>query len=159
MWHIGFSVPRKKTRKIFLLPSRFTAHGPTKQTRTRHRWSTMKLFRIQHKDQQKGMWRGLVDGKPIVEHLSDKKLANMPMPEHPRYSKDGKVWKSAVNSKEPMFAWFTKRDIEEMVALGMMIISFECEDCYMVELQEVLFNEADMRDLQDITVEFLSMEA
>jgi hypothetical protein len=116
----------------------------------------MKLYRIQHKQHQTGMWRGLVNGKPIVEHLTDKKLANMPMPDHPRYSKDGKNWKSAVNSKEAMFYWFTTKEIAEFVALGMGVFSFDCEECYMVEHQEIVFNEADMKNIQDVTEEFLN---
>ena len=115
-----------------------------------------KLYRIQHKGHKNGMWRGLVDGKPIVEHLTDKKLANMPMPDNPRYSKDGKNWRSAVDSKEAMFFWFTPKEIAEFVSLGMGVIAFDCDEYYMVEDQEILFNDADMRNIEDVTEEFLN---
>jgi hypothetical protein len=118
----------------------------------------MKMYRIQHKETKDGMWRGIVivDGKIVVDHLTDKKLANMPMPDSPVYRRDGKVWRSAVNNKESMFFWFTKQEIEEMVALGMTVISFDCDDWFEVEHKEILCYEGDMRNIQDVTEEFLT---
>ncbi len=115
----------------------------------------MKLFRIEHSKSLDGMWTVKVDDKAIVEHLTDKRLAEMPMPHHERYRFENKVWRCAVGDMESMHHWFSEQDIREMMDFDFRLISFESDD-FIIEPHQILFNCASRRDQVDLTNEFLS---
>lgn len=115
----------------------------------------MKLYRLEHVQSLDGMWTVKVDGKAIVEHLTDKRLANMPMPQHDRYRFQNKVWRCAVGDMEALHHWFSEQDIREMMNFDFRLVSFETDE-FIVEPYQVLFNCATRRNQVDLTDEFLS---
>jgi len=69
----------------------------------------MKLYRIEHKDSENGMWTHKVgDDKLVLEHLSDPRLAALPMPDSDDFRKGGLIWKTAVPTIEMLDLWFSK---------------------------------------------------
>ena len=99
------------------------------------------------------MWKTLIDDKPAVDHLTNKTLSNLLMPEDSKYSKDGKVWKCAVESVEKLYGWFTNQDIQELLAMNFKVIKFESED-YIEEENQILFNYNSMVNIIEITDQF-----
>ena len=114
----------------------------------------MKLFRLEHVQTQDGMWTVKVDDKPIVEHLTDKRLAEMPMPHHDRYRFENKIWRCAVGDMGSLYQWFSEQDIREMIDLDFRLITFESNE-FIVEPHQILFNCASRQGQTDITEEFL----
>ena len=100
------------------------------------------------------MWTVKVDDKLIVEHLTDKRLAEMPMPHHERYRFENKVWRCAVGDIQSLYEWFSEQDIREMVDMNFRLIEFESNE-FIIEPNQVLFNCASRHEQNDITEEFL----
>lgn len=113
------------------------------------------LYRIEHHDTTNGMWKTTFNDEPAVNHLTDKRLANLPMPEDKnKYNKDGKVWKCAVDSVEKLFGWFSKEDIKELINMNFHVIKFETDD-YIEEENQILYNANSLTNIMDITDLFL----
>lgn len=115
----------------------------------------MKLFRIEHLPTKDGMWTVKVDDKLIVEHLTDKRLAEMPMPHHDRYRFENKVWRCAVGDIESLYHWFSEQDIREMVDLNFRLLTFDSDE-FIIEPHQVLFNCATRQNQVDMTDDFLA---
>lgn len=114
----------------------------------------MTIYRLEHKDTANGMWTEEYNGKLVVENVSNKILATLPMPRDSRYRKDGKIWKVGVGDMESMYSWFTKEDIIEMMAMDFCMVKFETDD-FIIEENQVLFNDASRKNQVDITEDFL----
>lgn len=114
----------------------------------------MKLFRLEHRTSKDGMWTVKVDDRIVVEHLTDKRLAELPMPYHERYKFENKVWRCAVGDMPSLYHWFSEQDIREMMDMDFRLITFESDD-FIIEPDQVLFNCNSRRDQVDITEEFL----
>jgi|SaaInlStandDraft_3_1057020.scaffolds.fasta_scaffold58490_2 hypothetical protein len=114
----------------------------------------MKLYRIEHKATTDGMWTVKFDGELVLEKLTDRRLAEMPMPHDDIHRTDGKIWKTAVGSMADMSYWFSKRDVQEMVDNGFIMIEFDCEETIEMEHQ-IIFNDALRENVVDVTAKFL----
>ena len=114
----------------------------------------MKLFRLEHVTSKDGMWTVKVDDKLIVEHLTDKRLAEMPMPHHDRYKFENKVWRCAVGDIQSLYHWFSEQDIREMVDMDLRLLTFDTDE-FIIEPNQILFNCASRQNQIDITEEFL----
>ena len=114
----------------------------------------MKLYRVENAKTTNGMWTDKFDGKLVLDYLSDKRLAEMPMPYDDIHNTDGKDWKTAVGSMEDMSYWFSKQDVEEMVKFGFIMIEFECDEVIEMEHQ-IIFNDALRKNVIDVTDKFL----
>ncbi len=115
----------------------------------------MKLFRLEHLPTKDGMWTVKVDNKLVVEHLTDQRLAEMPMPHHDRYKFENKVWRCAVGDIESMYHWFSEQDIREMVDLNFRLLTFDSDE-FIIEPHQVLFNCATRQNQVDMTDDFLA---
>lgn len=114
----------------------------------------MKLYRLEHSASKDGMWTVKVDDKLIVDHLTDKRLSEMPMPHHDRYRFENKVWRCAVGDMQSLHQWFSEQDIQEMMDLDFRLVTFDSEE-FIIEPHQVLFNCATRQNQSDITEEFL----
>jgi len=115
----------------------------------------MKLYRIEHSQSGDGMWTKKFDGdKLVLHHLSDPRLVQLPMPKSETFRLNGKIWKTSVSSIEELGSWFSKQDIIEMVDFGFRLKEFQSGEVQVQEMQ-VLFVESSMKDIQDITDDFL----
>ena len=114
----------------------------------------MKLYRIEHKDSRDGMWTQKFDDKLVLHHLSDKRLADLPMPKSDDFRKYGLIWKTAVPTIEMLGLWFTKNDVIEMVNFGFRLKEFD-SDKVMMQKMQTLFVEDSMQNIIDITDDFL----
>jgi len=110
----------------------------------------MRLCRIEHLDESNGMWTTKIDGKLVLEQLSDDRLLNLPMPYDPIHQTDGKNWKTAVADKAGLLSWFSVKDIEEMVDKGFGILQFTCPSIIEMEHQ-IIYVDAERRDVINIT--------
>lgn len=110
------------------------------------------MYRIQNRDTTDGMWRTTFNGQPAVLYLSDKRLANLPMPEDKsKYNKDGKEWKCAVDNIEKLYDWFSKEDILELIKMNFFVMKFETDD-YIDDGNQILFNCNSMKNVVEITI-------
>ena len=115
----------------------------------------MKLYRIQHKDSNLGMWNTKCDqGNPLVTYLSNKVMAEMPMPHNDRYGLHGRRWYSAANSLEQLDFWFNAKDIAELIDLGFEVFEIEADE-YAVHDKEMIFTKESVTSMKNITQQFL----
>lgn len=87
---------------------------------------SMKVYRVENEAEQKGLWRKF-DGtyEPLFDMLTDGQCRDLPMEDNPIYREGGKRWFASAPSKETLQKWFSKRDLEELVAKGFTISAFE----------------------------------
>lgn len=87
---------------------------------------SMKVYRVENEAEQKGLWRKF-DGtyEPLFDMLTDGQCRDLPMDDNPIYREGGKSWFASAPSKETLQKWFSKRDLEELVAKGFTISEFE----------------------------------
>ena len=87
---------------------------------------SMKVYRVENEAEQKGLWRKF-DGtyEPLFDMLTDGQCRDLPMDDSPIYREGGKQWFASAPSKETLQKWFSKRDLEELVAKGFTISEFE----------------------------------
>ena len=87
---------------------------------------SMKVYRVENEAEQKGLWRKF-DGtyEPLFDMLTDGQCRDLPMEDSPVYREGGKRWFASAPSKETLQKWFSKRDLEELVANGFTISEFE----------------------------------
>lgn len=87
---------------------------------------SMKVYRVENEAEQKGLWRKF-DGtyEPLFDMLTDGQCRDLPMEDSPVYREGGKQWFASAPSKETLQKWFSKRDLEELVANGFTISEFE----------------------------------
>lgn len=88
--------------------------------------TSMKVYRVENEAEQKGLWRKF-DGtyEPLFDMLTDGQCRDLPMEDSPVYREGGKRWFASAPSKETLQKWFSKRDLEELVANGFTISEFE----------------------------------
>jgi len=115
----------------------------------------MKLYRVENKATTNGMWTDKFDGKLVLEHLSDKRLAEMPMPYDSIHNTDGKDWKTAVGNMADMSYWFSKQDVEEMMGYGFVMVEFDSDETIEMEHQ-ILYNGGTRTNVVDVTDKFLA---
>ena len=87
---------------------------------------SMKVYRVENEAEQKGLWRKF-DGtyEPLFDMLTDGQCRDLPMEDNSIYREGGKQWFASAPSKETLQKWFSKRDLEELVAKGFTISEFE----------------------------------
>lgn len=115
----------------------------------------MKLYRIEHKKTLEGMWTTRINGALVLEFLSDKRLLNMPMPKDDIFRTGGKIWKTAVHSKQHIFDWFSTQDITEMLNLGFVMKEIYCENV-IIQPYQILFDDSNRIQELDISDSFLA---
>jgi hypothetical protein len=108
----------------------------------------MILYRIQHKDTASSMWYN-PDGSPnrLVDQLTDKKLAALPMEYDDRYHSDGRIWQCACDSLVSLDQWFSIQDRQELFDMGFVLTKFNAEE-YVKEENQVLFTRRSITDLE-----------
>lgn len=89
----------------------------------------------------------------IVDKLTDKRLANLPMGYDPMYREQGKVWHCAGWSMEHLGAWFSKQDFEELEVMGFRAIKFHAKE-FIIDENQVRFTFNGANQTIDITDEF-----
>jgi hypothetical protein len=111
----------------------------------------MILFRIEHGNTGGSMWYN-PDGTPnrIVDSLTDKRLAGLPMDFDPRYRRDGKIWQCAAWDIEHLKHWFSPQDMADLIKRGFVINKFNAEE-YVREENQVIFTKESITVLEDIT--------
>lgn len=114
----------------------------------------MKLYRIEHQDSLTGMWTHKVEGKLVLDYLSDRTLIQLPMPHSEVFRTGGKVWKTAVPTFELLRAWFTEQDIAEMFRFGFRLVEFDSDEVIIQEMQ-TLFVDTSRVNLVDITEDYM----
>lgn len=114
----------------------------------------MKLYRIEHKDSLTGMWTHKIDGKLVLDYLSDRTLIQLPMPHSDVFKTDGKVWKTAVPTFELLKHWFTEQDMAGMFMFGFRLIEFDSDKVIVQEVQ-TLFDDSSRVNIIDITDDYL----
>lgn len=87
---------------------------------------SMKVYRVENEAEQKGLWRKF-DGtyEPLFDMLTDGQCRDLPMEDSPVYREGDKKWFASAPSKETLQKWFSKKDLEELVANGFTISEFE----------------------------------
>ena len=87
---------------------------------------SMKVYRVENEAEQKGLWRKF-DGtyQPLFDMLTDGQCKDLPMEDSPIYREGGNRWFASAPSKETLQKWFSKKDLEELVAKGFTISEFE----------------------------------
>lgn len=108
----------------------------------------MILYRIQHKDNAGSMWYN-PDGSPnrIVDTLSDKRLASLPMEYDERYRKDGRIWQCAANSLDNLAYWFSPQDRVDLKNKGFVLAVFNAEE-YEVEEHQTIFTRNSITEIK-----------
>ena len=112
------------------------------------------LYRIEHRDEQNGMWTVKINDKLVLEYLTDKRLLNMPMPYDPIFKKDNKVWKTGVESADLLLHWFTKKDMKEMCDRGFIIVNIFTDEVIKQEFQTLFNNKRRLTEV-DVTKMFI----
>lgn len=118
----------------------------------------MRLYRVEHVTTENGMWTWRdAESKLVLEHLTDTRLLEMPMPHDPAFRLHGDVWKTAVDNMADMSHWFTVQDVEEMAKHGFRMLSFNVADAWTQKQEfQVLFSFAFRYNVKDITAEWLA---
>ena len=101
---------------------------------------TIKVYRVENADGQYGLWRRF-DGtwEPMFDKLTDGQCRDMPMDDCPLYRTNGLKWFASAPSSETLQKWFSKRDLEELTALGFTINEFEISKYIVVSEFEYIF--------------------
>ncbi|MBQ6097289.1 MAG: hypothetical protein IJP93_09230 [Bacteroidales bacterium] len=101
---------------------------------------TIKVYRVENENEQKGLWRKF-DGtwEPLFDMLTDGLCRNLPMEDNDLYRTDGKQWFASAPSRETLQKWFSKLDLEELVAAGFTISEFEITTFKKVSDFELIF--------------------
>jgi hypothetical protein len=119
---------------------------------------SMILFRVAHKDNGSGMWYS-PEGEEIrlVDQLTNKRLADLPMAPDPRYNKQGKVWRCAAWSLAHLEHWFTLQDMLQLLDWGFEVYAYTAHD-YVIEREnnQVLFTMESVTKTENVTTEFMT---
>ena len=112
-----------------------------------------KVYRVENEDEQKGLWRKF-DGtwEPLFDMLTDGQCRDLPMEDNPVYREGGKQWFASAPSKETLQKWFSKRDLEELVAAGFTINEFEVKSYRKVSDYEYIFTRDNIVGRKYLTV-------
>ena len=113
----------------------------------------MKVYRVENEAEQKGLWRKF-DGtwEPLFDMLTDGLCRDMPMDDDPLYRAEGKQWFASAPSKETLQKWFSKRDLEELLAAGFTVSEFEVTNCKKVSDYEYIFTRDSIVSKTDLKV-------
>ena len=111
----------------------------------------MKLYRVGRKIDNGGMWYN-PDGTEnrVVDKLTNKRLAELPMGYDPMYRQDGKVWQCAAWDIEHLYHWFNLQDMLELIDMGYEAVEFDCEE-YIIDENQVRFTMTSITNLRVIT--------
>ena len=114
---------------------------------------SIKVYRVENEKEQRGLWRRF-DGTwdPMFDQLTDGQCKDMPMDDDPLYREDGKKWFASAPSKETLQKWFSKRDLEELVANGFTISEFEVTGYKRVSDYEYIFTRDNIISSHHLTV-------
>ena len=114
---------------------------------------SIKVYRVENEKEQRGLWRRF-DGTwdPMFDQLTDGQCKDMPMDDDPLYREDGKKWFASAPSKETLQKWFSKRDLEELVANGFTISEFEVTGYRRVSDYEYIFTRDNIISSHHLTV-------
>lgn len=114
---------------------------------------SIKVYRVENEKEQRGLWRRF-DGTwdPMFDQLTDGQCKDMPMDDDPLYREDGKKWFASAPSKETLQKWFSKRDLEELVANGFTISEFEVTGYKRVSDYEYIFTRDNIISSHHFTV-------
>lgn len=119
-----FQIPEKE------FADEWDGHTPQEAAERLHKYlqqeQPIKVYRVENEKEQKGLWRKF-DGtwEPLFDMLTDGQCKDMPMDDNPIYREGGKQWFASAPSKETLQKWFSKRDLEELIANGFTISEFE----------------------------------
>ena len=107
----------------------------------------------ENEKEQKGLWRKF-DGtwEPLFRMLTDGQCKDMPMDDSPVYRKDGKRWFASAPSKETLQKWFSRRDLEELTAIGFTITEFEVLEYRKLSDFEFIFTRESIVNKTNINV-------
>ena len=120
----------------------------------------MKIFRIEHRECLNGMWTRKINGKIVLDYLSDDRLSKLPMPKDDIFRTDNKVWKTGVQSIDSLLSWFSEEDIREMIGHGFCVKELDVNLCdIMVQENQVLFDDSKRIEENDITDDFIFSES
>lgn len=113
----------------------------------------MKVYRVENEAEQKGLWRKF-DGtwEPLFDMLTDGLCRDMPMDDNPLYRAEGKQWFASAPSKETLQKWFSKRDLEELLAAGFTVSEFEVSSWKKVSDYEYIFTRDNIISRTDLKV-------
>jgi len=114
----------------------------------------MKLYRIEHKDKLDGMWTVKINGKLVLDYLSDTRLSKIPMPHDDVFRTSDKVWKTSVSDIKSLYDWFSHKDMVEMMDYGFKLMEIESTDI-IIQPSQVLFMYESIIEKVDITDRFL----
>ena len=113
----------------------------------------MKVYRVENEAEQKGLWRKF-DGtwEPLFDMLTDGLCRDMPMDDDPLYRAEGKQWFASAPSKETLQKWFSKRDLDELLAAGFTVSEFEVSSWKKVSDYEYIFTRDNIISRTDLKV-------
>ena len=114
---------------------------------------TIKVYRVENRNEEKGLWRKF-DGtwQPLFDMLTDGKCRDLPMDYSPLYSEEGLKWFASAPSTETLQAWFSKRDLEELVANGFTISEFTVSRHKKLNEYEYIFPRENIVSIRDLSI-------
>ena len=104
--------------------------------------STKTLFRLERKSGD-GMWYN-ADGtfNPSIRTICPGSInATIPMDYSELYKRDGKVWNSACDNLDSLYAWFPKKDMIKLVDNGFMLFEYVVTNWVEIEKGEIIFSQ------------------
>lgn len=115
---------------------------------------TTLVYRVENPKKGEGLWRDF-DGNlnPVFDKLSEGLCRNLPMPDNKAvYHADGKNWFASAPTKETLKHWFSRKDVEELVALGYGVFEFEVKNTRFVSDFETIFTRDNIVNVNELTI-------
>lgn len=105
----------------------------------------MKAYRVEDQNKRLGIWRDFAGNiSPVFSKLSDGLARNLAMPDEDFYRQDGKQWFAATDTPEKLRAWFSARDVYELISMGYKVIEFEISNFRPKSEYEIVFCREDV---------------
>jgi len=114
----------------------------------------MKLLRIEYNDTGIGMWstKDPETNKPLVEQLTNKIIAELPMPYNDIYRTDNRIWYSSCATLEGLKGWFSETDVIELIQLNFVITQFDSPLWIELAKGEFIFPKENITNFKFLTV-------
>jgi len=114
----------------------------------------MKLLRIEYNSTGIGMWstQDPETNRPLVEQLTNKTIAGLPMPYNDIYNTDGKRWYSSCATIEGLRGWFSETDIIELINLDFVITQFNSPLWIELAKGEFIFPKENITNFKFLTI-------
>ena len=114
-----------------------------------------KLYRVEDPAGKHGLWRDF-DGRfnPVFDKLSEGLARSLNMDDLPAvYKADGKSWFAAAPTKDTLKHWFSRKDVEELTALGYGVYEFTATDCRDISEFETVFTRESVKSVVELTID------